>query len=399
MSISKPFISDPTQLEYLYSHSKGEMKHTLMNDFLSKYSFQKDLYALRGLLSALLNISIEDITDITILNPIEPGNNLSEKECILDINLELNHCKRINIEIQARYQDYWPERSITYLCRNFDNLKSGESYNLVMPCIHIGILTHDLFKKDDPRYTGDFYSEYRLLHTDKHTEYSSKFEIRVLSLSQLENASKEDKEDPNGLYRWAKLFLASSWEDLKMVAQDNTVMTSFVGTVMQLSAEEKVAQACEARRRWSNDVATYEEEIETARKTAAENKRQLTEVQREIKEAQKEIVEAKKQTEVAQKEVEEAKKQTEVAQKEVEEAKKQTVAAQKEAENAQKEAQAAQKEAENAQKEAQAAQKEAENAQKEAQTAQKQQFETQKQLQSANREIEELKKQLMKLQQ
>lgn len=292
MNINTPFISDPTQLEYLFEQSRGEMKHTLMNDFLSKYSFQKDICALRGLLAALLRIDIEDITDITILNPIEPGNNLSEKECILDINLEMNHSKKINIEIQARFQDYWPERSITYLCRNFDNLKSGESYNLVKPCIHIGILSNDLFKKGDPRYTGDFYSEYRLLHTDKHTEYSSKFEIRVLSLSQLENASHEDKENPNGLYRWAKLFLASSWEELKMAAQDNTVMTSFVGTVMQLSAEEKVAQACEARRRWSNDVATYEEEIETAKQARAEVERQLSVTGQQLSEAKDKLATA-----------------------------------------------------------------------------------------------------------
>lgn len=192
-------------------------------------------------MAALLRIDIEEITDIKILNPIEPGGELSEKECILDINLELNHFKIINIEIQARYQDFWPERSITYLCRNFDNLKSGESYNQVKPCIHIGILSHDIFKKDDPRYTGEFYSEYRLLHTIRHTEYSGKFEIRVLSLSQLESATDEEKQLPNGLYRWAKLFNASSWEELKMVAQDDPRMTSFVGTVMQLINRQNYA--------------------------------------------------------------------------------------------------------------------------------------------------------------
>ena len=46
-----------------------------------------------------------------------------------------------------------------------------------------------------------------------------------------------------------------------MIAQDNPMMHSFVGTVMQLTAEEKVAQACEMRRRYSNEIATYEEKI------------------------------------------------------------------------------------------------------------------------------------------
>ena len=55
-----------------------------------------------------------------------------------------------------------------------------------------------------------------MLNTNTHTEYCSKFEIRVLSLKQLENASEEDKTDPNGLYHWAKLFSARSWEEMLM---------------------------------------------------------------------------------------------------------------------------------------------------------------------------------------
>ena len=263
MDINTPYITDKEQLQLLDRQTRGEMRYTLMNDFLSKYSLQNDLFALKGLLAALLHLNPDDITDIIVCNPIEPGNEVTDKECIMDLKLEINHEKIINVEIQSRYQDFWPERSITYLCRNFDQLKSGKSYNTIKPCIQIGILSHDLFKKDDPRYTGDFYSEYRLLHSTRHTEYSSKFEIRVLSLNQLDNATDAEKENPNGLYYWAKLFNASSWEELKKVAHGNPMMSSFVGTVMKLTAEEKIAQACEARRRYSNDIATYEEEIAT----------------------------------------------------------------------------------------------------------------------------------------
>lgn len=36
----------------------GEMQYTLMNDFLAKYTLQNDLYALAGLLSALLDLDL-----------------------------------------------------------------------------------------------------------------------------------------------------------------------------------------------------------------------------------------------------------------------------------------------------------------------------------------------------
>lgn len=261
MDINTPYINDPVQLDILRHSMHGRLEYTLMNDFLSKYSLQKDLFALKGLLAALLSVEIDSITAIEILNPIEPAELIGEKDCVLDIKLELNHREIINIEIQSRYQDFWPERSITYLSRAFNQLSSGSSYSNIKPCLHIGIMNTDLFKENDPRFTGEFYSEYRLLNTSTHTDYSSKFRIRVLSLNRLEDASEEEKSNPNSLYRWAKLFRASSWEELKMIASENERMQSFVGTVRQLSAEEKVAQACERRMLYELDKATYEYEI------------------------------------------------------------------------------------------------------------------------------------------
>ena len=210
-------------------------------------------------------------------------------------------------------QDFWPERSIIYLCRNFDQLSSGESYNLIKPCIQIGILNRSLFKPDDPRYSTDFYSEYRLLNTANHKEYSSKFEIRVLSLNQLENASEEEKKDPNGLYHWARIFKASTWEELRMIAKDNPMMNSFVGTVMKLTAEEKVAEACERRRRYANDIATYEEEIDSAKAKLEDLKSEIATKDSEI--ADKDATIADKDATIADKDAEIADKDAEIADK------------------------------------------------------------------------------------
>jgi len=285
--IYTPYINNPESMAILKASMHGELKYTLMNDFLAKYTLQNDLYALAGLLSALLDVELDEITDITILNPIELGGNMDDKDYVLDIKLELNHEKIINIEIQARYQEYWAERTITYLCRIFDQLREGESYQNIRECIHIGILSKDIFKKHDPRYTGEFYSEYKLLETTHHTEYSSKLAIKMLSLSHLEEVPEEERISPNSLYYWAKMFNAHSWEELTMIAENNPRMESFVGTVKQLTAEEKVAQVCEARRRWSNDVATYEQEIKNY-------KSELESVKEEVEQYKDEAVQLNK---------------------------------------------------------------------------------------------------------
>ena len=295
----------------------GPLKYTLMNDFLAKYSLQNDLYALGGLLGALLHIDPESITAIQILNPVEPGSVITDKNCVLDIKLELNGMEIINIEIQTRRQDFWPERSLTYLCRNFDHLKEGESYLNIKPCIQIGILDNDLFKKEDPRYTDEFFVEYKLLSTSKHTAYTGKFQIKVLLLNHLNTADEREKSTPNGLYFWAKLFKAQSWEDLKMIAKDNPRMESFVGTVRKLTAEEKVALACEARRRYSNEIATYEGSIKDLEKREQEALNRLEEAQNREKEANSRAEEANSRAEETLLRLEEVKRKAEAERQEL----------------------------------------------------------------------------------
>lgn len=268
--LDKPYIDDQKLREILETSMHGELKYTLMNDFLAKYSLQKDLYALKGLLAALLHLELNAIYQIEILNPIIPGEHIQDKDCILDIKLELNNHSIINIEIQTRFQEYWAERSLLYLSRNFDHLEEGESYRQLKPCVQIGILDNQIFSRDDPRYTGEMYAEYQMLNVKTHTEYTGKFSIKVLSLKNIENVSEEEKSDPNSVYWWAKLFSAKSWEELKMVAEKNERMRSYVGTVRKLSAEERVAQICEERSKYLSDVATLKDCLEEATKKLAE---------------------------------------------------------------------------------------------------------------------------------
>lgn len=78
-----------------------------------------------------------------------------------------------------------------------------------------------------------------------------------------------------------------------MIAQDNPMIDSFVGTVMQLTTDEKVAQACEMRRRYSNDIATYEEEIATKNAAIADKDAEITRKAAEIADKAAEIASLK----------------------------------------------------------------------------------------------------------
>lgn len=80
------------------------------------------------------------------------------------------------------------ERSLSYLCRNFDHLKSGGEYEDVSPVVQIGILNFTLFK-DHP----EFYATCQLVSVKNHAIYSDKLRLSVLDLTHIDMATEEDK--------------------------------------------------------------------------------------------------------------------------------------------------------------------------------------------------------------
>ena len=237
------------QLNILSTLPSGKIEYTLTNDYMFRAVFQKNQNALKGLLSALLDIAKKDIKEVTILNPIILGETIDNKTCILDLHLRLNNNELINIEMQVSDFDNWPERSITYLGRSFDQTKLGGDYSDITTTIHIGILDFNL-----KHLTPEFYSEFKLMNVNNHEIYSDKFVLRVLNLKTLEDDSIE--KEPADLYYWAKLFKATTWEEIKMLASKNPDMEDTIVTMKELSADDKIRLQCQARERYEWDMAS-----------------------------------------------------------------------------------------------------------------------------------------------
>ena len=104
-----------------FKNATGKIDYTLMNDCMFHSVMTKSGNVLKGLLCALLHLKPDEVQSITILNPIELGDDIRSKSFILDIKLLLNDTKIINIELPVRPQYYWNDRSLIYLCRLFDN--------------------------------------------------------------------------------------------------------------------------------------------------------------------------------------------------------------------------------------------------------------------------------------
>ena len=61
----------------------------------------------------------------------------------------------------------------------------------------------------------------------------------------MEFATKQDKFYSIDL--WARVFKATTWEEIEMLAQKNEYLQETVSGVRQLTEEEKIRQQCQAR--------------------------------------------------------------------------------------------------------------------------------------------------------
>ena len=52
------------------------------------------------------------------------------------------------------------------------------------------------------------------------------------------------------LDEWCRLFKAKTWEDMRMLAENNAVMGRAISGVWQLTEEERIREKCRAREQW-----------------------------------------------------------------------------------------------------------------------------------------------------
>lgn len=275
----------------------GELPFTMLNDALFHIVFEATPAALHSLICSMLSLQPEEITSIEVTNPIQIGNSVYTKDFILDLNIRLNNNCLINIELQVLNFAYWKERSLGYLCRTYDNLNKGSDYADTLPAIHIGILNFEVFPGDT-----EFYATYHLANDLSHKIYSDNFRLSVLQLRQLEHATETDKN--TNRYLWAKFFNATTWEEIRMLSEQNPSIAEAVKTIYRVTEDESIRHLCESRR---EGIKTHNTLVNMNKRTA----KALAKASAELKEAQEEL--QKKSTELAEKTNELAEKEARIA--------------------------------------------------------------------------------------
>ena len=239
-----------------YLNATGSIRYTMTNDYMFNVIFRHtDILA--ELLCSLLNLKPEEIISLEIRNPLLPGDTVQEKAFVLDINILLNNNALLNIEMQVNNLGDWADRSLSYLCRSFDQLYRGEQYASTKSVLHIGILDFNLFPKN-PK----FYASYKLMDMENSYIYNDKFELRVLELKHINLATEADKA--RGLVRWASLFKATTWKEIKMLADGNPTFGKVAQELYRSNGDEMTRYACQMREEYEFQMRRIDKRIEDA---------------------------------------------------------------------------------------------------------------------------------------
>ena len=295
MEISAPlpyvkFLAEPTEkLREELQHATGEIKCGGTNNYMFQAFLQENNEALRNLICSVLHLDPSSVVSIEITNPILLGKFIENKTFILDIKALMNNQTVINLEMQIEDQHNWPERSLGYLCRSFDNLNTGDEYRTVKPAIHIGFLDFHLFK-DAP----EFHAVYKLLNTKNMHSYTDKFSLHVIDLRHIELATEEDKAYQTDV--WAAFFKAKTWEEMRMLAEKKPGLQSSVETLYQLNSDEQIRETLDrfvrAQRReqgYLDTISEQQERISSQENTISEQQGRLSAQENTISSLEQEV--------------------------------------------------------------------------------------------------------------
>ena len=91
----------------------------------------------------------------------------------------------------------------------------------------------------------EVFTTYQLRNSKSNQLYTGKFSIHVIDLTRIDLATEEDKHYE--IDRWAKLFKAAIWEELKMIAKNDPDLMQASDELYKVNKDDILRQQARAR--------------------------------------------------------------------------------------------------------------------------------------------------------
>jgi predicted transposase/invertase (TIGR01784 family) len=260
--------------KFSFAEKSGKIIYNMTNDYMFRAVLQKNEKVLRGLIGAILGIDPNKIT-VKIANPVVLGENIDNKDFILDIKVLVNEQLRLNLEMQVLLKPFWNDRSLSYLCRTFnEDLEKGDTYEIA-PAIQVCFIDFSLH-----RNCPEFFATYMLQNVKNNKIYSDNFKLHVVELNQTHLATDEDKT--HELDKWAALFKVQTWEELKAMAETNEYIAEAAQTMYVLSSDKQIIEQCRRRKEVEQEHNFYISTIAKQNAQLADKDNQLADMGNQI---------------------------------------------------------------------------------------------------------------------
>ena len=177
--------------------------------FKKIFGDSENINILKGFLADILDIPIDEITDVTFDDTEVPPDEIEEKFVRFDMSLTTNK-GLINVEIQLSNNGDFPERGLYYWAKRYSGqLKKGEGYDKIQPTISIYIVDFKMFD------TEDFYSYFTMADLKHQQILTNKCGMYFFELPKLD----KNYDPGNKKKLWMQFINAENKEELEMLNQ------------------------------------------------------------------------------------------------------------------------------------------------------------------------------------
>ena len=208
----------------------------------------------KGFIAAILNKDPEEIAETTLMPTILSKYTEDGKYGILDVRVRMKNGSQMDLEMQVAPFEFWNNRVIFYLSKMYaEQVKEGDKYKNLKPCIQVSILNFNLFHED-----RTCFREIAFCDLTTKQKYTDLLEIYVLELKKL---PPEQKEEPL-IIKWMRFLAAESREDFEKMAGEDNYINEAYEVLQKLSADERKRLEYEARQKAIRD---YDSQMSSSR--------------------------------------------------------------------------------------------------------------------------------------
>ena len=205
----------------------------------------------KGFIAAILNKDPEEIAETTLMPTILSKDTEDGKYGILDVRVRMKNGSQMDLEMQVAPFEFWNNRVIFYLSKMYaEQVKEGDKYKNLKPCIQVSILNFNLFHED-----RTCFREIAFCDLTTKQKYTDLLEIYILELPQ------EQKEEPL-IIKWMRFLAAESREDFEKMAGEDNYINEAYEVLQKLSADERKRLEYEARQKAIRD---YDSQMSSSR--------------------------------------------------------------------------------------------------------------------------------------